>query len=60
MLAVVYCVKKWRCYIEGRDVNVFTDHKPNTFIDTIAIVSVSRPIGCAAVQPGAENSMRAN
>jgi hypothetical protein len=34
MLAVVYCVKKWRCYIEGRDVNVFTDHKPNTFFDT--------------------------
>jgi hypothetical protein len=22
MLAVVYCVKKWRCYIEGRDVSV--------------------------------------
>jgi hypothetical protein len=34
MLAVVYCVKKWRCYIEGRDVSVFTDHKPNTFFDT--------------------------
>jgi hypothetical protein len=34
MLAVVYCTKKWRCYIEGRDVNVFTDHKPNTFFDT--------------------------
>jgi hypothetical protein len=34
MRAVVYCVKKWRCYIEGRDVSVFTDHKPNTFFDT--------------------------
>jgi hypothetical protein len=34
MLAVVYCVKKWCCYIEGRDVSVFTDHKPNTFFDT--------------------------
>jgi hypothetical protein len=34
MLAVVYCVKKWRCYIEGRAVSVFTDHKPNTFFDT--------------------------
>eukprot|EP00878_Enallax_costatus_P006882 GHUV01007210.1.p1 GENE.GHUV01007210.1~~GHUV01007210.1.p1 ORF type:complete len:1163 (-),score=135.24 GHUV01007210.1:586-4074(-) len=34
MLAVVYCVKKWRCYIEGRDVQVYTDHKPNTYFDT--------------------------
>ena len=34
MLAVVYCIKKWRCYIEGRDVQVYTDHKPNTFFDT--------------------------
>jgi len=39
MLAVVYCVKKWRCYIEGRDVNVFTDHKPNTFFDTSTMQS---------------------
>jgi hypothetical protein len=30
MLAVVHCVKIWRCYIEGKDVHVFTDHKPNT------------------------------
>jgi hypothetical protein len=29
MLAVVHCVKIWRCYIEGKDVHVFTDHKPN-------------------------------
>jgi hypothetical protein len=28
----LYCVKKWHCYIEGRD--VFTDHKPNTFFDS--------------------------
>jgi hypothetical protein len=34
MLAVVYCVQKWRCYIEGRDINVYTDHKPNTYFDT--------------------------
>jgi hypothetical protein len=39
MLAVVYCVKKWRCYIEGRDVNVFTDHEPNTFFDTNTMLS---------------------
>jgi hypothetical protein len=34
MLAVVYCVHKWRCYIEGREVRVHTDHKPNTFFET--------------------------
>jgi hypothetical protein len=39
MLAVVYCVNKWRCYIEGRDVSVFTDHKPNTFFDTSTMQS---------------------
>ena len=31
MLAVVHCCKLWRCYIEGRDVHLYTDHKPNTF-----------------------------
>ena len=30
MLAVLHCVKMWRCYIEGKDVHVYTDHKPNT------------------------------
>jgi len=30
MLAVVHCIKTWRCYIEGKEVHVFTDHKPNT------------------------------
>lgn len=30
MLAVVHCLKTWRCYIEGREVHVYTDHKPNT------------------------------
>jgi hypothetical protein len=30
MLAVVHCVKTWRCYIEGKEVHVYTDHKPNT------------------------------
>ena len=34
MLAVVHCCKIWRCYIEGRDVHVYTDHKPNTFFNT--------------------------
>lgn len=30
MLAVVHCIKTWRCYIEGKEVHVYTDHKPNT------------------------------
>jgi hypothetical protein len=34
MLAVVHCVKTWRCYIEGKDVHVYTDHKPNTTFTT--------------------------
>jgi hypothetical protein len=39
MLAVVYCVEKWRCYIEGREVLVYTDHKPNTFFATTKMQS---------------------
>jgi hypothetical protein len=35
MLAVVHCCKVWRCYIEGRDVHVHTDHKPNVTFDTV-------------------------
>lgn len=35
MLAVVHCSKVWRCYIEGRDVYVYTDHKPNITFDTV-------------------------
>lgn len=34
MLAVVHCIKIWRCYIEGKDVHVYTDHKPNTTFTT--------------------------
>ena len=29
MLAVFHCCKTFRCYIEGKPVNVYTDHKPN-------------------------------
>jgi len=35
MMAVVHCCKVWRCYIEGRDVLVYTDHKPNITFDTV-------------------------
>jgi hypothetical protein len=30
MLSVQHHLQKWRCYIEGRTVHVYTDHKPNT------------------------------
>jgi hypothetical protein len=36
---VVYCVEKWRCYIEGGEVLVYTDHKPNTFFGTTKMQS---------------------
>jgi hypothetical protein len=39
MLAVVHCCKIWRCYIEGRDVHVYTDHKPNTYLSTQAMLN---------------------
>jgi hypothetical protein len=35
MLAIVYCCQKWRVYIEGRDVHVHTDHKPNVTFDKV-------------------------
>jgi hypothetical protein len=39
MLAVVHCVEKWRVYVEGREVHIYTDHKPNTFFDTTKMQS---------------------
>jgi hypothetical protein len=34
MLGVVHALKVWRCYLEGSDFTVVTDHCPNTFFDT--------------------------
>jgi hypothetical protein len=34
MLGVVHALKTWRCYLEGSDFTVVTDHCPNTFFDT--------------------------
>jgi transposase InsO family protein len=31
LLAILICLRKWRCYIEGREITVFTDHKPLTW-----------------------------
>ena len=34
MLAVVYCFSQWRCYLEGTDVVLHTDHEPLTWLQT--------------------------
>jgi hypothetical protein len=34
MLGVIHALKTWRCYLEGSDFTVVTDHCPNTFFDT--------------------------
>jgi hypothetical protein len=64
MLAVVYCVTKWRCYIEGREARVYTDHKPNTFFETASMLTRKQARWVEALQgyrlqwnykPGASN-----
>ena len=34
MLAVVYHLQKWRCYLDGKDFVVVTDHQPNTWFNS--------------------------
>jgi len=34
MLGVVHALKVWRCYLEGADFTVYTDHVSNTFFQT--------------------------
>ena len=33
MLAVISALSEWRCYLEGSDFDIVTDHKPNTYLD---------------------------
>jgi hypothetical protein len=34
MLSVVHALRVWRCYLEGADFTMFTDHVSNTFFQT--------------------------
>jgi hypothetical protein len=41
LLAVVHCLRHWRCYLEGctGGLTLVTDHKPNTFLSTTEMLS---------------------
>ena len=40
LLAVVHALRAWRCYLEGAvGLTIITDHKPNTFLDSQAVLS---------------------
>ena len=34
MLAVVYCLSQWRCYLEGPVIVLHTDHEPLTWVQS--------------------------
>jgi hypothetical protein len=33
MMAVIYALREWRCYLEGQPFVIVTDHQPNTYVD---------------------------
>jgi hypothetical protein len=35
LLAVIHCLKVWRCYLHGAEFTLVTDHKPNTYLKSI-------------------------
>ena len=39
LLAVIHALELWRCYLDGAEVTVVTDHSPNTFFATKAVLS---------------------
>jgi Reverse transcriptase (RNA-dependent DNA polymerase)/RNase H-like domain found in reverse transcriptase/Integrase zinc binding domain/Chromo (CHRromatin Organisation MOdifier) domain/Aspartyl protease len=39
LLAAVECLKQWRCYLEGVEFTLWTDHNPNTYMHTKALLS---------------------
>jgi len=39
LLAVVHALQLWRCYLDGVEFTVVTDHSPNTFFQTQAVLS---------------------
>ena len=39
MLAVVHHLEKWRCYLEGSEFTVVTDHQPNTWFSSQKVLS---------------------
>ena len=39
LLAVIHALELWRCYLDGTDFTVVTDHSPNTFFASKAVLS---------------------
>lgn len=39
LLAIVHVLKIWRCYLEGVDFTVVTDHTPSTYLPTMPNLS---------------------